>query len=59
MKPCCKELANRREGAGPRNDAEIATARDDLTVSYCIVCECRHFEVEVEAGLLGVKGQAL
>lgn len=57
MNACCEDPTNRREGAGPRGlDAPLPK---DVTVTHCIVCECRHFEATFEPGKLGLKGGSL
>lgn len=58
MKPCCENLENRADGPGPRGLPE-GPAPHDVTITHCTVCECRHFEVEVDAGVLGLEGAAL
>jgi hypothetical protein len=49
MKPCCEDLENRftpaRENAG----------RKDLTITMCSVCGCKHYELEVDAGVYNLK----
>jgi hypothetical protein len=48
MNPCCENLENRSE---PERDPE----RPDLTVTRCLVCGRRHFELEVDPLVVGVK----
>lgn len=57
MKPCCADPANRREGLGPRGDAN--GFREGPEVSHCVICSCRHVEATLEPGKLGVTGKAL
>lgn len=57
MKPCCEIVENRRPGPGPRGLE--APPPPEVTVTHCVVCECRHFDVEVEAGMVGVRGATL
>lgn len=56
MNLCCEDPANREAGPGPRG---MEGAPSEVTVTHCTVCECRHYEVEVDPLHLGVKGQAL
>lgn len=53
---CCRDPANRREGAGPRGAANVPP---EVTVTYCVVCECRHFVATLDPGSLGVEGVPL
>jgi hypothetical protein len=55
MNECCADLENREEGAGPRGGEEP----EGVTVTHCRVCECRHYEVVVDPGLLGLRGVEL
>jgi hypothetical protein len=56
MNECCQDPGNRREGPGPRGlDGDPP---DDVTVTYCIVCECRHFEAAIDPLELGVTVEA-
>ena len=57
MNDCCKDLENRLEGPGPRG--LDAPAPDEVCITHCSVCTCRHFEVEAEAGELGAFGASL
>jgi hypothetical protein len=52
MNECCQDPENRREGHGPRGGP---TPPDDVTVTYCIVCECRHFEASIDAMTVGLE----
>lgn len=52
MNDCCQDPENRADGVGPRGGDEP----DGVTVTHCVVCECRHYEVDAEAGELGVLG---
>jgi hypothetical protein len=56
MKACCADPANRREGLGPRGDIGGWQERDDVTVTHCVICSCRHMEAVAEAGEFGVVG---
>lgn len=53
MKECCKNPDNlyRRE-----NDPE---EQPGVTINRCKVCGCRHFEMEAEPGVIGLKGASL
>lgn len=55
IKDCCKDLSNREDGTGPRG-GEVP---EDVTVTHCTVCDCRHFEVDAETGNLGLLGASL
>lgn len=57
MNYCCANPENRAEGAGPRGLDAPPPA--DVTVTHCTVCGCRHFEVTVDPGQLGVVGAGL
>ena len=46
VKPCCKNPVNLIEHR----------ERPDLVVKKCIVCGCRHFELTVSPGQIGLKG---
>jgi hypothetical protein len=37
----------------------LGEPRDDIKITHCTVCECRHLEAELEPGQLGVEGAAL
>jgi hypothetical protein len=57
MNACCENLENRADGPGPRGlDAEPP---EDVTVTHCTVCECRHFEASIDPLELGVSGASL
>jgi hypothetical protein len=58
MKPCCEKPENRREGYGPRGEQD-APKHPDLIVTYCVICSCRHFEVDADKFELGVQGAEL
>src|SRR5688572_1130573 len=45
MKDCCKDLSQREE----------KHPRPDLVVSVCLTCGCRHFELTVETGEIGLE----
>ena len=47
-KECCETADNLVE----------SLLRDDLTVHVCKVCGCRHFEMQVDPGSLGLRGAA-
>lgn len=53
---CCADPGNREDGPGPRGADGIG---DDVTVTHCTVCQCRHFEVEADPGVIGVVGASL
>jgi hypothetical protein len=46
-KECCRDEKN----LGP-----VVQERKDLTYRRCQVCQCRHFELTVEPGRLGLRG---
>jgi len=48
-------MENRADGPGPRGGEE----REGLRITHCVVCECRHFEVTLEPGELGLVGTEL
>lgn len=52
---CCADPGNREDGPGPRG----GETPDDMTVTHCRVCDCRHFEVTVDPVLIGVEGKGL
>lgn len=56
MNSCCEETENREAGPGPRG---AEGAPEDVDISHCTVCECRHFEVLLEPGVIGIKGRGL
>lgn len=49
MKPCCEQSENR----------EVVEDQKDLRVERCKECGCRHFELTVDPGELGLKGATL
>ena len=51
MKPCCEDAENR--------ELVEAESREDVTVTRCKVCGCRHYEVEADFGSIGVAGARL
>lgn len=55
MNDCCENLANRAPGSGPRGGEE----QEGLTITHCLVCGCRHFELTVDLGMVGVAGTGL
>ncbi len=48
MNPCCENLDNRTE-------PEFVDGRTDLTFTRCSVCDRRHFELEVDPGVVGIR----
>lgn len=54
IKECCAEAANRTEPEAVEGHPE-----GDLLVERCKVCGCRHFELSVDTGKLGLYGQGL
>ena len=58
MKPCCANLENRVAGHGPRGDVGMPS-HEDAEITHCRVCECRHVEVTLDPGQLGVVGMPL
>jgi len=48
-KECCKQPEN----LVPKQE------RPDLFINVCKVCGCRHFELTVDPGKLGLRGQSL
>jgi hypothetical protein len=58
MNECCQDETNRREGAGPRG-MEGIPPREDIVVTHCIVCECRHVEAEADPGEAVTRGAGL
>jgi hypothetical protein len=55
MNECCQQPENRRDGPGLRGAEE----REGLSVTHCVVCECRHFDLEVDPLEIGIEGQSL
>jgi hypothetical protein len=55
MNECCQDPENRADGLGPRGGADPPP---DVTVTYCSVCECRHFEAAIDPLELGVTVEA-
>lgn len=52
-KPCCQDPGNlQRDKAEERN-------RPGLVCMRCQVCQCRHFELTVEPGVLGLRGESV
>jgi hypothetical protein len=58
MNACCEDQSNRVEGPGPRG-MDGVEPRPDLRVTHCSVCEARHFEVEADPAVLGLRGARL
>lgn len=48
-KDCCKQLEN----LVPHQE------RPDLMINICKVCGCRHFELTVDPGKLGLSGKTI
>jgi hypothetical protein len=59
MKECCQDLDNRAPGPGPRGVWEGVREREDLVITHCTICDCRHFEVVVDPVELGAQGEPL
>ena len=59
MNDCCANAANREDGPGPRGMDGLGEPRDDVAITHCTICECRHLEAEADPGQLGVEGAAL
>lgn len=55
MNACCEDAENRRDGPGPRG----GEYGPEVSVTHCVVCECRHIEVEAEPGVIGMRGASL
>jgi hypothetical protein len=55
MNECCEDMENRADGPGERG----GDYPDELQVTHCTVCGCRHFEAEAEPGEMGLLGGAL
>lgn len=49
-KECCKN---------PENLELQPSNKSELKILKCKVCKCRHFELTVEAGVIGVAGAKL
>lgn len=49
IKDCCKDLTKREE----RRESE------DLMVSVCQACGCRHFELTVDPAVIGIRVSGL
>lgn len=47
MKECCQKIENREPQPSDK---------PDLTIFKCKFCGCRHFELSVDPGNLGIKG---
>lgn len=45
-KTCCRK---------PENLMVIEVREPDLTIRRCVICRCRHFELQADAGKLGVR----
>ena len=50
MKDCCKDEATLA--------LLTSSTRPDLIVKLCLVCGCKHYELTVEPGVLGLRGFA-
>lgn len=50
MNPCCEK---------PENLVEEPSGKPDLVLRRCAMCHCRHFELTVDPGIIGVKGSSL
>lgn len=46
MNACCQENAT---------EPQAVQGKDDLTVSICKVCGCRHFSLSIEPGLFKMR----
>lgn len=55
IKDCCADLNNR----GETDESDQPSPMGDLTISTCQVCGCRHFELTVDPGKLGLLGATL
>ena len=55
MNECCEQPENRADGPGPRG----GDPPDEVVVTHCSVCGCRHFEAELDPGEIGLKGAEL
>lgn len=54
---CCNDLDNIAEGPGPRGlDHEPP---EEVVVTHCTVCHCRHFEATLDPGQIGITGSPL
>lgn len=53
MKPCCAIIEDRVPW---ETDEELPP---DLVVTVCSTCGCRHFELTVDPGALGLRGKGL
>jgi hypothetical protein len=49
-KDCCKN---------PENLELQPSDKPDLTIFKCRICQCRHFELSMDAGKLGVSGKEM
>jgi hypothetical protein len=49
-KDCCKQ---------PENLEVQPNDKPELVIRKCIVCGCRHFELSMEPGIVGLKGTKL
>jgi len=50
MPACC---------AIPENLHEEPSGKEDLVLRRCRVCQCRHFELTMDPGVIGVTGKSL
>lgn len=53
---CCRDLANREDGPGPRGAENVPA---EVTITHCRVCECRHFEANLDQAQFGLEGTRL
>jgi len=49
-KACCRDAENL---------GEPIRVNDSTVYRRCVVCNCRHFEMTLDPGVLGLKGAAL
>jgi hypothetical protein len=57
--PCCREDENIEDGPGPRGMDGLGEPRDDVKITHCRLCECRHLEAEADPVQIGVDGAPL
>lgn len=59
MNECCKVSENRAPGFGPRGPWSEEVSPEGVTVTHCVVCGCRHAEVEADPLHIEIMGSGL
>ena len=54
-----KTMGEAKECCQQQENLEVAEQRDNLIIRQCKVCLCRHFELSVDPGIIGLQGSIL